>query len=250
PTWDFYSDQLVSHTIPSTMSPGETRSVSITFRNRGVLWTEAKAIRLGAVGDSDPFTTQTRHTISGEVGPNQTYTWTFNLTAPTTPGTYTTDWRMVRDGVTWFGETCSVNVTVQSAVQDIIIDNTDAGFSCSANWSTGTMATDKYGSNYRFRATAATSDMAVWTPNIPVAGSWTVYAWWTAGTNRSPNSAYQVYYSGGSVNVYVNQQTNGGKWNVLTTQNFGTGTGYPTKKSCWATTGYVVIADAVKWHKN
>ncbi|MDH7482105.1 MAG: N-acetylmuramoyl-L-alanine amidase [Armatimonadota bacterium] len=133
---------------------------------------------------------------------------------------------------------------------DIIIDNTDAGFSCSANWATGTMATDKYGTNYRYRSTAATSDPATWTPNIPTAGSWTIYAWWTAGTNRSPNSAYQVYYSGGSTNVYVNQQTNGGKWNVLTTQNLGTGTGYPVKKSCWATTGYVVIADAIKWHKN
>lgn len=135
-------------------------------------------------------------------------------------------------------------------VQDIIIDNTSGSFSASASWNTGTSATDKYGSDYRWRSTAATSDPAVWTPNIPVAGSWTVYAWWTAGTNRSSNSAYQVYYSGGSVNVYVNQQTNGGKWNTLTTQNFGTGTGYPTKKSCWATTGYVVIADAVKWHKN
>ena len=112
PTWDFYSDELVSHTIPSTMYPGETRQVSVTFRNRGVLWTEAKQIRLGAVDDSDPFTSQTRHYISGEVGPGDTYTFTFNLTAPMTPGTYRTDWRMLREGVTWFGATCAVDINV------------------------------------------------------------------------------------------------------------------------------------------
>lgn len=117
PTWDFYSDELVSHDLPTSMAPGETRTVHITFRNKGVLWTEAKQIRLGAVGDSDPFTAATRQYISGEVGPNETYTFTFNLTAPTTPGVYTTDWRMVRDGVTWFGATASSNVTV-SGTQD------------------------------------------------------------------------------------------------------------------------------------
>jgi hypothetical protein len=133
---------------------------------------------------------------------------------------------------------------------DIIIDNSSGSFSASANWQTGTTSTDKYGTDYRFRSTAATSDVATWTPNISASGSWTVYAWWTVGTNRHTNSAYQVYYNGGNTNVYVNQTINGGKWNTLTTQNFGTGTGYPTKKSCWASTGFVVIADAVKWHKN
>ena len=135
------------------------------------------------------------------------------------------------------------------SVADIIIDNANAGFSCSANWSTGTSSTDKYGTSYRFRSTAALSDPATWTPNITVSGSWTVYAWWPQGTNRSPNSAYQIHTTGGDTNVYVNQQVNGGKWNSLGAFNLGTG-GYWVKKSCWATTGYVVMADAIKWHKN
>jgi len=135
-------------------------------------------------------------------------------------------------------------------VSDIIIDNSSGSFSASGNWAVGTSATDKYGSDYRWRSTAATSDQAVWTPNIPVSGSWTVYAWWTAGTNRHPNSAYNVTNTGGTTAVYVNQQTNGGKWNSLGAFNLGTGTGYPTAKSCWASTGYVVIADAIKWVKN
>ncbi|HOX63891.1 MAG TPA: immunoglobulin domain-containing protein [Verrucomicrobiota bacterium] len=114
PGWDKYSDEYVSDTIPSTMNAGQNYTVSVTFRNRGVLWREARAFRLGAVGDSDPFTATTRHTISGDVRPGNTYTFTFTMTAPLTPGTYTTDWRMVRDGVTWFGATHSEQVTVVS----------------------------------------------------------------------------------------------------------------------------------------
>jgi N-acetylmuramoyl-L-alanine amidase len=112
PTWDYYSDELVSHDIPGSMTPGQTATVHITFRNRGVLWNDARSFRLGAVGDSDPFTATTRYNVGSEVGPNTTKTFTLTLTAPGTPGTYTTDWRMVRDSVTWFGQTLTANVTV------------------------------------------------------------------------------------------------------------------------------------------
>lgn len=112
PTWDRYSDEYVSDTIPAVMNAGQAYSVSVTFRNRGVVWSEARSFRLGAVGDSDPFTPTTRHTISGEVRPGNTCTFNFQLVAPGTAGTYTTDWRMVRDGVAWFGATCSKQVQV------------------------------------------------------------------------------------------------------------------------------------------
>jgi hypothetical protein len=111
PTWDFYSDEYVSDTIPTAMTAGQSYNVSITFRNRGVLWTTAKGFRLGAVGDSDPFTSFNRVDISGEVGPGSTYTFSFTMVAPA-QGTYTTDWRMVRDGYTWFGATLTKQVNV------------------------------------------------------------------------------------------------------------------------------------------
>ena len=114
PSWDKYSGEYVSDTIPATMNPGQSYSVSVTFRNRGVVWSETRAFRLGAVGDSDPFTGTTRQTITGEVKPGNTYTFNFTLTAPVTPGTYTTDWRMVRDGYAWFGPTLAKQVTVGS----------------------------------------------------------------------------------------------------------------------------------------
>ncbi len=126
----------------------------------------------------------------------------------------------------------------------IIVDNAETGFTASANWSTGTSAPDKYGANYRFRPTAATSDQATWNCTIPTADNYEVYAWWTAGTNRSLTAAYTVYYNGGSQIVTRNQQTGGGTWNSLGTWNFAA-VSTNVKLSCWTTTGKVVVADAV-----
>ncbi|MCX6377367.1 MAG: DNRLRE domain-containing protein, partial [Armatimonadetes bacterium] len=112
PTWAFYSCEFVSHDIPAAMNVGDYYTVHVTMRNRGVLWNDAKGFHLGAVGESDPCSATTRQTITGEAGPNSTYTFTFTLRAPLTTGTYTTDWQMVRDGFTWFGPTVSQTIEV------------------------------------------------------------------------------------------------------------------------------------------
>ena len=115
PTWDYYSCEVISNDIPSTMTMGSTATVHISIRNRGVLWNVARLFRLGAVGDSDPFTTTTRYTVGGEVGPGKTNNFTITLTAPTTPGTYVTDWQMLRESVSpvkRFGPTLSKSIIV------------------------------------------------------------------------------------------------------------------------------------------
>ena len=112
PTWDRYSCEYVGDTIPATMTAGTSYNVSVTLRNRGVVWSIDRGFKLGAVGDSDPFTTSTRSPVSGEIRPGQTFTFNFTLTAPAAAGQYTTDWRMVREGVTWFGPTATRQVQV------------------------------------------------------------------------------------------------------------------------------------------
>lgn len=124
-----------------------------------------------------------------------------------------------------------------------IIDNTSSGFSVVGAWSTGTSASDKYGSDYRFRSTAAVSEPASWTASVP-SGSYKIYAWWTAGTNRSASAPY-ILPDNSTVNV--NQQANGGKWNLLGTKTIGSNA--TTKLSCWASSGFVVIADAIKYEQ-
>lgn len=119
PTWGMYSAQVVSNTIPASMHAGTVQTVSVTMRNKGVLWDDAHGFRLGAVGDSDPFA-GTRQSFGGAtINNNGTFTFTFSFTAPATPGTYTTDWRMLREGHAWFGDTLTKQVVVVPNVVDI-----------------------------------------------------------------------------------------------------------------------------------
>jgi len=46
------------------------------------------------------------------VNPTQSVTFNFNATAPSSPGTYPFDWKMVEDGIEWFGATCQKNINV------------------------------------------------------------------------------------------------------------------------------------------
>ncbi|MGI8966759.1 MAG: N-acetylmuramoyl-L-alanine amidase, partial [Limisphaerales bacterium] len=73
-----------------------------------------------------------------------------------------------------------------------------------------------------------------------------VYAWWSTGANRSTTAPYIVTYNGGSQTVSVNQQINGGQWNLLGTYSLLAGNN-TVKLSCWTTTNFVFIADAIKW---
>ncbi len=130
-------------------------------------------------------------------------------------------------------------------VSDKVCDNKWSCFTCSGTWATGSYGSP-YNGNYRWRSTAAVSDPAKFQPSLSTSGAWKVYAWWTDGSNRSAAAPYIVYHSGGSTTVYKNQQVNGGQWNYLGQWSMSTGKVW---LSCWAPSGYVVIADAVKWVK-
>jgi hypothetical protein len=62
----------------------------------------------------EPFST--RVPVTGRVAPGSTITFTFDVLAPATPGTYRFQWQMVDDFVTWFGEqTPPVDVVVTAS---------------------------------------------------------------------------------------------------------------------------------------
>ena len=126
---------------------------------------------------------------------------------------------------------------------DLILD-TDV-LQASGDWSIGTSAADKYGSNYRFRLTGAISDAATWNWTASQARNYEVYAWWSQGSNRSATAPYIVSRVGGTTTVNKNQQANGGSWQSLGIFSIGSGAN-TVKLSCWTTSGFVVVADAVK----
>lgn len=112
-------------------------------------------------------------------------------------------------------------------------------------WATGTSSTDKFGTDYRYHSTAAVSEPFTWTASLNVGATWNVRAWWPQGSNRSTTAPYMVQTDAGTSTVNKNQQINGGSWQLLGSWAMsGTKT---VKLSCWTSTGYIVVADAVKW---
>lgn len=130
---------------------------------------------------------------------------------------------------------------------DMIIDN-PAG-TMVGTWATGT-STGKYGADYRYHSTnPSNTNSFTWTPTLPYAGNYTVYAWWPAGANRSNAAPYTITYSGGSALVPCNQQTLGGQWNSIGTYYFASGTGGNVTLRDNVTAGFNVMADAVRFVK-
>lgn len=132
---------------------------------------------------------------------------------------------------------------------DVIIDNVDPGFSTnSGSWSTGASASGKYGADYRFVGTAASfSAESEWRPNIQTTGNYEVAIYYPQGTNRAPDAPFSVIHANGTSNYTVNQQINGGAWYVLGTHSFFSGTSGYARLRNNASSGYVVLADAVRF---
>ena len=107
---------------------------------------------------------------------------------------------------------------------------------------------DKYGPDYRFDSLGTGANYLQYIPLIPEKGPYQVYAWYPEGSNRTTNAPYVIDYNGGTQTVYVNQQTNGGQWNLLGKYVFTAGTGGDVKiTDGFPDAGKVVIADAVKF---
>jgi hypothetical protein len=109
--------QLVAATLPISMETGQTITVRLTFKNTGVsTWSESAQFRLGAAGDQDPFAAPRQFLAPGQtVAPGQQATFAFAITAPANPGTYHTQWQMLKEGIARFGELATRDVAVAAA---------------------------------------------------------------------------------------------------------------------------------------
>ena len=87
----------------------------MTVENIGTsTWSASDGFKLGAVGESDPMTSETRVLLPPglQVPQGGLHTFDFLLTAPPQPGSVHTDWRMLREGADWFGEIAERDVPV------------------------------------------------------------------------------------------------------------------------------------------
>ncbi|UCD29144.1 MAG: hypothetical protein JSV03_01275, partial [Planctomycetota bacterium] len=110
------------------------------------------------------------------------------------------------------------------SLPEVIVDNQDANFSNST--SGGSWAPGNHSEAYKdtFEETATDGDyMASWTPDLPAAGQYTVYARWRADSTRSTAVPYAIDHATGSDTVTVDQTHNGGEWVLLGTYDFDQG---------------------------
>jgi Ig-like domain from next to BRCA1 gene len=97
---------FVDQTVPTDLVTDQSYTVSLRMRNTGTTkWTAAEDYRVGSVNPLDNEVWGFRRVaVPVDVAPGEEVTFTFAMKAPRTPGQYNFQWRMVQDGVEWFGE--------------------------------------------------------------------------------------------------------------------------------------------------
>ncbi|EPX59665.1 Negative regulator of beta-lactamase expression [Cystobacter fuscus DSM 2262] len=142
------------------------------------------------------------------------------------------------------GTPSTTAITVDS--DNALNDSAKGYIELTGTWASASSTPNYFGSDYLYAATEAVSEPATFHFYLPTAGTRTISAWWTSGTNRSTATPFVVYGGAtklGSVNV--NQQVGGGAWNTLGTWSFPAGWN-KVQVSRWAPAGFVVVADAIR----
>ncbi len=98
----------ISQSVPRTLQPGQQVQVSVGMQNTGATtWTKDQNYRLGSQFPQDNTAWGTNRVdlpAGVQVRPGQTYVFNFTIHAPQTPGLYVFQWRMLVEGVHWFGQ--------------------------------------------------------------------------------------------------------------------------------------------------
>ena len=138
-------------------------------------------------------------------------------------------------------------ITVTAGSGPVILDNSSPNVTIVGAWTASTSIPGYYGSNYLTDGDTGKGTKSVqFTPALPTAGVYTVYARWPAGSNRDTNVPIDVTSASGTTTVMVNQQLNNNTWVSLGSYSFTAGTAGSVTIRTTGTTGYV-IADAVEF---
>jgi hypothetical protein len=116
-----YWATFVSQSVPRYMVAGQRYPVQVTLKNTGqVAWLRREGFRLGsqAPRDNDRWGL-VRVRGPGPVPPGATAVFSFEVTAPATPGVYPFQWKMIQEGVVWFGEPTQLLQIAVAAPADV-----------------------------------------------------------------------------------------------------------------------------------
>ena len=103
--------------------------------------------------------------------------------------------------------------TLDVNVADIIVDNADSNnVAYTGKWAASGVKGSYGGTNSVWAANGKTF---TWFFTPTVSGNYEVFMWWTQNSARANNAQVQITDANGTSSVYVNQQSNGAKWNSL-----------------------------------
>jgi len=111
--------QFISQSVPKSMLAGKKYQISMVFKNTGAAsWSAGENYRLGSQNPQDNGIWGGRIDMNNgqTIDSAQTMEFSFFVLAPEVPGTYDFQWRMVQEGIEWFGDKTPnvvVNVTSQ-----------------------------------------------------------------------------------------------------------------------------------------
>lgn len=101
--------------VPAKVVAGQAFTGTRTVTNTGEgQWTTAAGFKLGSQNAQDNIRWGFNRVAlpSSPINPAQSTTFSIAATAPTVPGTYAFDWKPLKEGITWFGPTCSASIIV------------------------------------------------------------------------------------------------------------------------------------------
>ena len=140
-----YDASVVSQTIPGTMQAESIQTFTIVMQNTGTdTWPANGDVFLFSNNSPFQLFTTTSVPVTSATANGGNFNFTFSVTAPAVPGTYTSVWQMHQtSGAGYFGDQAiTANITVTAAPgcgDDVVVSpeecddgNTTAGDGCSA----------------------------------------------------------------------------------------------------------------------
>ncbi len=256
-TWSYTPTDLTKFyggTRAFSQTVGDT--ASFTFSGTGVRLYGSKASTLGKLSmsiDGGPATVV--NCFQPSTGDKYDYLAKFYEINGLASGTHTLLATVATKDPASSGNGVSLDLMealVGGAPTEVIMDDTDgtaAGVSTIGAWTSSTFTPGYYGADYINDGNIAKGTKSVrFRPTLPSTGTYEVFAWWTAGTNRASNVPIDIVSASGTTTVVVNQQLTGSQWVSLGTYSFNAGTTGSVLIRTTGTNGYVV-ADAVRFLK-
>jgi len=136
---------------------------------------------------------------------------------------------------------------------EIIVDNDGGapGYTTTGTWVTNTTTPGYAGGTYQWTSTYSTrTATATWTPVLPEAGWYPVWAWYLPGINRPSDARYEIHHAGGMTTISISQEIHGMTWRYLGEYYFEAGSsGHVTliNQSNDYDPSQAVIADAIRF---